>query len=377
MPVTYQQSTMPVTVCACVCVCVEQGLTVLHVAALHGQVKFMESLLEGGIIEVDARCPQGQTPLHLVFTPKSAPWTLASISCLLMHGAQVNAATKDGVTPLHQAAAEGLLECVQALLEAGADPHLREMNGHTPLELAKLWCHRQVARFLKDAMWQKDKKTEVKQRKKLHKLKETLQFWHHRNECKDKFDRQDMSEERVAAWAKHKGVPVQWRPERGCWLPHHTQCTSTDPPAARHQERHQGQPKAPREAWNVSPNPNRPPKASTSRPQGVRTSTRPERVAPPPDLRRSVTLTQEPRGRTFYKTCWEDKPRTAPDLPLSTLKRELFPADYPSRLASPLDFQSHSVLDLPRRRCPSPENGASPWTEIAMHLVEEMKPGQY
>lgn len=73
------------------CVCVEQGLTVLHVAALHGRVEVLEALLERGVIEVDVRCPQGRTPLHLALTPKSAPRTQASISCLLMHGAQVNA----------------------------------------------------------------------------------------------------------------------------------------------------------------------------------------------------------------------------------------------------------------------------------------------
>lgn len=41
-------------------------------------------------------------------------------------------------------------------------------------------------RFLKDAMWQKAKKTEVTQRQKLQRLKESLQFWHHLDKCKDK-----------------------------------------------------------------------------------------------------------------------------------------------------------------------------------------------
>lgn len=188
-----------------------------------------------------------------------------------------------------------------------------------------------------------------------------------------------MSEEKLSAWAKQKGVPLQRGPERGCWLINHTQCTSTDPPPApKHQERHQRRPKEPREAWNVSPNVNNPPKASLSLSQGVPTRTRPKKVSPAAaDLRQSVTLTQVPGGRAFYKACWEDKPQPAPDLPFDVLKRELFPADYPSRLTSPLDFQSHSVLDLPRRRCPSPEPGASPWTEVAMHLVEELEPGHY
>ncbi|XP_031440704.1 ankyrin repeat domain-containing protein 53 [Clupea harengus] len=281
----------------------------------------------------------------------------------------------DSLTPLHRAAAEGLLECVQALVEAGADSHLKDSNGHTPLEMATMWCHRQVARFLKDAMWQKAKKTEVTQRQKLQRLKESLQFWHHLDECKDKFVRQDVSRERVTAWAKQKSVPLQWGPERGAWLLNHVQCTSNDPPPAKVKER-KGRPKPTREAWNVSPNPNKPPKASVSRSQEVRTSTRPRTAPPTPDLRRSVALTREPSGRTYYKACWEDEPRPAPDLPLNVLKRELFPADFPSRLSSPLDFQSCSVLDLPHF-CPSPDPQASPWTEIAMHLVEELQPGHY
>lgn len=193
------------------------------------------------------------------------------------------------------------------------------------------------------------------------------------------FDRQDVSEEKLSVWAKQKGVSLQQGPGRGCWLINHTQCTSTDPPpATKHQERHQWRPKEPREAWNISPNVDKPPKASVSRPQAVRTCTRPEKVSSAaPDLRQSVTLTQAPSGRAFYKACWENKPQPAPNLTFDVLKRELFPADYPSRLTSPLDFQSHSVLDLPRRRCPHPVPGASPWTEIAMHLVEELEPGHY
>lgn len=56
--------------------------------------------------------------------------------------------TVDGLTPLHQAAAQGLLESVKALLDAGADLNRKDSNGHTPLEMAKMWCHPQVARWV-------------------------------------------------------------------------------------------------------------------------------------------------------------------------------------------------------------------------------------
>lgn len=51
-----------------------------------------------------------------------------------------------GQTPLHMAASEGLLNCVEILVQAGADVTLQDTMGHTPLDMARIWCHRKVAR---------------------------------------------------------------------------------------------------------------------------------------------------------------------------------------------------------------------------------------
>lgn len=54
--------------------------------------------------------------------------------------------TDAGQTPLHLAASEGLLDCAKILVQAGADVLAQDCMGHTPLDLARIWCRRKVAR---------------------------------------------------------------------------------------------------------------------------------------------------------------------------------------------------------------------------------------
>jgi fructose-1-phosphate kinase PfkB-like protein len=55
---------------------------------------------------------------------------------LIEHGANVNAVSSDGATPLHNACKAGMvtnLDFVQLLLEEGADPNFQMPSGLTPL----------------------------------------------------------------------------------------------------------------------------------------------------------------------------------------------------------------------------------------------------
>jgi ankyrin repeat protein len=75
---------------------------------------------------------------------------LPLIVALLDGGAAVNAASRQGLTPLHVAAALGLVQVVQVLLSRGADARLRDEGfaQATPLEYAIQAGHRAVADLL-------------------------------------------------------------------------------------------------------------------------------------------------------------------------------------------------------------------------------------
>ncbi len=56
------------------------------------------------------------------------------------HPGQIHAKNRAGDTALHLAAAAGRMECLEALLEFGADPGATSANGDTPLARAKAAC---------------------------------------------------------------------------------------------------------------------------------------------------------------------------------------------------------------------------------------------
>jgi len=87
-------------------------------ACAAGEVAALETLLAADPGLVTSRDAGGRTGLHVaVGHPEALRW-------LLLHGADPNARdSDDNVTPLHLAAANGVLESVRVLLDAGADVH--------------------------------------------------------------------------------------------------------------------------------------------------------------------------------------------------------------------------------------------------------------
>lgn len=98
--------------------------------------------------EVDAQDRYGLTALHWAIA-RQAP-EVAKV--LITAGAAVNAQHKDGGTPLH-VAAECAVEpaLVRLLLQAGADPTLRDGAGRTPADLAEQEGRTELARLLRAA----------------------------------------------------------------------------------------------------------------------------------------------------------------------------------------------------------------------------------
>jgi len=138
------------------------GSTPLHICAIelwpdvrwevsdeqerHDFCAVAELLLAAGA-KVNARDAAGRTALHVacdqgepavpsapsyvgIMRPPSAP---DLVRLLLKHGAKVNAADAEGLTPLHMAARRGHPDLAKVLLDAGANADAKDKNGFTPL----------------------------------------------------------------------------------------------------------------------------------------------------------------------------------------------------------------------------------------------------
>lgn len=117
------------------------GDTALHVSAAAHQRAAVEQLIAKGAPS-RARNRRGAEPLHYAAdgSPGAGFWNpdgqRATIEYLLAHGADPNALDNSGVAALHRAVRTRSADAVQALLDGGADVHLKNRGGSTPLHLA-------------------------------------------------------------------------------------------------------------------------------------------------------------------------------------------------------------------------------------------------
>jgi len=117
------------------------GGTALHLAAYQGHATMVATLLRADAV-VGARDAGGWTPLHQFRFPawEARQEERSGIAALLFaRGAEIDARTDAGETPLHWAASAGDTAAVATLLAHGADVQARDARGHTPLQ----WAARQ------------------------------------------------------------------------------------------------------------------------------------------------------------------------------------------------------------------------------------------
>lgn len=119
----------------------------LHDVAHDGSTECTASLLEGGLIEINSKTPDGSTALMLT----TIPCFLRIARMLLKNGADVSMANDNGYTSLSISAQHGYTALTKVLMERGADIEAVPSLGSTPLDLAAAGGHVQVIQmFVKE-----------------------------------------------------------------------------------------------------------------------------------------------------------------------------------------------------------------------------------
>ena len=118
--------------------------TALYYAVNRQHLDAVRVLVERGA-DLNAGTKMGSPPLMAAVARNK----LEFITLLLAHGADPNLTSGDE-TALHVAVKKGCLDCVKALVEAGADVNARTANPatSTPIHLAKLYEESEIADYL-------------------------------------------------------------------------------------------------------------------------------------------------------------------------------------------------------------------------------------
>ncbi|XP_011042409.1 PREDICTED: ankyrin repeat, PH and SEC7 domain containing protein secG-like [Populus euphratica] len=121
------------------------GRTALHFAAVGGRAHVCRYLTAEAKLDVNARDGKGETPLHNSITADRYPTAVH----LLDSGANPNAATDSGLTPLHYAAKSGLKKLLLLLILKGAEVDAKANSG-TPLKWAAIHGQKKAVKILLD-----------------------------------------------------------------------------------------------------------------------------------------------------------------------------------------------------------------------------------
>ncbi|ALT77201.1 ankyrin repeat domain-containing protein [Paucibacter sp. KCTC 42545] len=154
-----------------------RGRNALAIAIKEDSDKAVKSLLAAPTLALNARSKNGETPLMLAaikgrldwvqaMVKRGAPinqegWTPLHYACsgpdngvaawLISQGAEINARSPNGSTPLMLAAGYGALDLTPVLLKAGADVSLRNQQGMNAADFARKADRERVLKQLEAA----------------------------------------------------------------------------------------------------------------------------------------------------------------------------------------------------------------------------------
>lgn len=124
------------------------GGSALHFSCFFGQPECARELVRRGAdIHAEAAAFGNVQPLHSAAAGRSAE----IVKLLLEAGADPKVKQGHGWTALHSAAQHGDADMSQTLLRHGADSSAKADNGQTPLDLARVGGHAEVAALLEKA----------------------------------------------------------------------------------------------------------------------------------------------------------------------------------------------------------------------------------
>ena len=116
----------------------------LHVAAIENDMEAARWLIANGA-EVNAKSKSGSTPLHDAAFKKAA----AVAKLLIDNGAEVNAKNEFGWTPLGYAAWNNVAKAAKLLIANGAEVNAKNEDGETPLDAAIFRKHSAMQSLLR------------------------------------------------------------------------------------------------------------------------------------------------------------------------------------------------------------------------------------